>query len=151
MKLRLISESASQGYSIVPWSDEAEDYDPWVTLDQAERAAKASGIRISSNKEIRLIAVTPGGDAIGGVWVAIDEDEGHSVYDFDVAVDPKYRDGRVGLKLIDAAIRDFQDLDIDMIRVWVINPRLVKYLENHRGFDVETEYGDGSAHMTLYR
>lgn len=139
---------------IVPWNDDwsfTEDYDPWVIADQADEVAHMSGIRISRNKKLSWVAI--GDDnVVGAMWSSLEEDEGHKIFDFDVAVDPKWRSGRIGLQLIERAIDDLNEYQTifpgTYARVWVVNPRLVRVLENKYGFDVESMYKDGSAHMT---
>lgn len=139
---------------IVPWTDEqfSSDYDPWVAADQADQVAQMSGIRISRNKELSWIAVNNDDNVVGAVWSSLDDNEGEKVFDFDVAVDPKWRSGRIGLRLIEKAIEDLREYQEifqgTYARVWVVNPKLVRVLENKYGFDVESMYKDGSAHMT---
>jgi ribosomal protein S18 acetylase RimI-like enzyme len=138
---------------IIPWTDEqlSFDYDPWVAADQADQVAQMSGIRISRNKELSWIAVNDD-NVVGAVWSSLEDSEGEKVFDFDVAVDPKWRSGRIGLRLIERAIKDLNEYQAmfpgTYARVWVVNPKLVRVLENKYGFNVESMYRDGSAHMT---
>lgn len=141
---------------IVPWEEEPYDYyyDPWVAADQADKIADVSNIRISRNKQLSWIAVNEDDDVVGAVWSSITQsDEVHDtmVFDFDVAVDPKWRSGRIGLQLIERAIEDLRTHQSEFpdtyARVWVVNPRLVRVLENRYGFEIESIYRDGSAHM----
>jgi ribosomal protein S18 acetylase RimI-like enzyme len=154
VKLSKILREFSGEFEIVPWTDEDYDttYDPWVAADQADAVASKSGIRISSDKELASIALV-GDDVVGAVWTSLTNDE-PPVFDFDVAVDPDFRGtSRVGLKLIDSAVEDLRSHQGDFhgtsIRVWVINPKLVRVLENRYGFEIESQYEDGSAHMTF--
>lgn len=147
---------------ILPWSEEADDYDPWVVADQAERVADESAIRIARNKELSLIALNERGDVVGAVWSALepDEDQGATVYDFDVAVDPEYRSAQamIGIKLINSALEDFESIRASnprtYVRVYVVHRRLADVLERRYGFDVESEHpyegNFGSKHMVYY-
>jgi ribosomal protein S18 acetylase RimI-like enzyme len=156
MKLRAIAESLLlelQGrVEIVPWTDEPYDfdYDPWVAADQADQIASKSGIRIDSTKELSWIAVNEADDVVGALWSHLSNDD-PPVFDFDVAVDPDWRSGRLGLQLIDNAIEDLRAHQSEFpgtyARVWVVNPKLVRVLENRYGFEIESQHSDGSAHM----
>jgi len=157
MKLSQVITESAYDFSIQYWDEMAEEYDPWVTASQAEAIADSSGIRISRNKELTFIAMRDG-DVIGAVWSDIvqnddDFDDTSYDYDFDIAVDKESR-GMVGLKLIESAISDYYDKLSDQqnsrIKVWVINPKLVRVLENKYHFDIESEYSDGSAYMVYY-
>ena len=126
---------------------DADDYDApfdtWVACNQAYEIANLSSIRISSKKELKLVALNQHYDVIGAIWVDIyksDEMNEYTVYDFDVAVHPQYRNNNmVGIKLINNAIRDYESLDDEnkMIRVFVVNPRLVSVLEKKYGFQCD--------------
>jgi len=154
MKLSIINAGAIQ---ILPWTDDTEDYDPWITADQADKVAHDSQIRISSNKELSLIALNERGDVVGAIWSTLerDDDQDAMVYDFDVAVDPKHRSGQtmIGIRLINSALEDFESIKSDdprtYIRVCVINSRLADILERRYGFDVESEHRDRK-YMTHY-
>lgn len=145
MKLYQLHEEVQ----ITHWSEDMDDLDPWVTADQADKVAADSKIRISNNKQLTLMAVN-GDTVIGGVWSAIDTADEQPYYDFDVAVSPAHRNSNVGLKLIEAAIQDAIDNDIQAIKVYVINPKLIKVLERRYGFEIEAEHGHGTAHMVKY-
>lgn len=138
--------------SVLRWDEYSDDYDPWITLDQAEAVTKKSGIRIDRNKELIFIAIEDA-DVIGAVWYSVTDEDLGQIFDFDVAVHPQYRSGRIGLELIEAAISEYHDLksayDMLYIRVNVINPKLARVLERKYGFDVESEYS-GGAIMTYH-
>ena len=55
------------------------------------------------------------------------------------------------MQLIDQAIEDLRTYQSEFpntyARVWVINPKLVRVLEKRYGFEIESQYNDGSAHM----
>jgi hypothetical protein len=158
MRLQAITNSLlleHQGQvNIVPWEEESldADYDPWITADQADQVASKSGIRIDSTKELSWIALNEKDDVVGALWSCLSNDD-QPIYDFDVAVDPDWRSGRLGLQLIDQAIGDFRNYQSDFpgthARIWVVNPKLVRVLENRYGFKIESQYSDGSAHMTF--
>lgn len=148
----------SSNIQIIPYNEDGydTDYDPWVVADQAEKIANDSGIRIARNKNLAYFAQAAE-NVVGAIWSAIgdDNDQDAKVYDFDMAIDKSYRN-QVGvfLRLMDAAMRDYRDLQFDFprsyIRVWVVNPRLVGVLERRYGFELEDEHGGGTAHMTYY-
>lgn len=162
MKLKNIIES-QQAIQIVRWDEMAEEYDPWVVADEADQIARESNIRISRDKELTFIALD-GDTAVGAIWSSLlmdDDDDwlvennNYAIFNFDVAVKPSNRGGQIGLRLIDAAIEEYRDisssLDQDVIiKVWVVNPKLVRVLENKYGFEISQGHGDGSAHMTHY-
>ena len=156
MKLRTIVESLLfefQGQvQIVHWTDDSyeNDYDPWVTADQADQVAAKSGIRIDSTKELTYIAINDSGNVVGALWSHLSNDDPPK-FDFDVAVDPSWRSGRLGLQLIDNAIEDLRNHQGEFpgtyAEVWVINPKLVRVLENRYGFEIMSHYKDGSYQM----
>jgi hypothetical protein len=154
MRLRCI---CTESTGLLPFTIEHVDEewgDPmWFT--QAEALAEGSGIGISRHKNLGFVALDGDGDVVGAVWHMWykDEDQNAEVYDFDIAVDRPYQWGaRVFLQLVEAAIEEYRARDElrSYIRVWVINPRLVGVLERKFGFEVESEHGDGSTHMTYY-
>lgn len=151
MKLSTILEYQGQ-VNIVPWTDDDYDtsYDPWVAADQADQVAAKSGIRIDSSKELSWIALNEQDVVVGAVWSHLSNDD-PPVFDFDVAVDPQWRTKRLGLQLIDQAIEDIRNYQSEFsgtyARVWVVNPKLVRVLENHYDFEIESLHPDGSAHM----
>ena len=142
-------------YDSESWED--DDLDPYDVVNKAEIVAHEAGVRISSNKELKFVALdrSYSDPIIGGVWIATyhDNEQDAIVFDFDVAVDKEFRSSAlIGLKLIETAIDEYKNLDYDRkyIKVWVINPKLVRILERKYGFEIESEHGDGSAHMTYY-
>ena len=141
-----------ENVKIIPWTDEPYDfgYDPWVAADQADLTATKSGIRIDSTKELTYIATNERDDVVGALWSCLSNDNPPQ-FDFDVAVDPDWRSGRLGLQLIDTAIEDLRghqgEFPGTYAQIWVVNPKLVRVLENRYGFEIETQYPDGSAHM----
>lgn len=158
MRLDLISNGILLEFrsvaKVVGWDEIADDYDPWEAMDQAEKVAADSGIRIGRDKDLQFIAIDESGTVVGAVWASLDGSDEGTVYDFDVAVDPKHRSGRIGLELIDAALGDYEYHKADdpntYVRVWVVNPKLVRVLERRYNFDIESEYRDGSAHMVYH-
>jgi len=138
-----------------------QDYDPNIAADQAEMAASESGINILRNKELAFIAVNQRGDVVGAIWKALyhDDDQDAEVYDFDVAVHPEARgQDMVGIRLINAALDDFESMRFDFPRSYVslhvINSRLADVLERRYGFEVEAEYPSegnfGAKRMVYY-
>lgn len=155
MKLSLIVESTTLT-QIEMWSEDSDDFDPWIAADQADNCAKLSEIRISRNKNLTFLVFNDRQEVVGATWSAIiqdsdlgDPDSNESFYDFDVAVHPKYRHASVGVKLIEASIEQARSEDVSGILVYVVNPKLIKFLEKHYGFNIESHYSHGSAHMSL--
>lgn len=155
----LFESTISQNIQVIPveYSDEAfYDSDGYSVWEQAFAIASNSGIHIASNKELAFVALDDT-TVVGAVWSAIyhDDDQDADVYDFDMAISKDYRN-QVGifLKLMDAAFSGFRDLldynPRSYIRVWVINPKLAQALERRYNFEVESQHGDGSCHMTYY-
>jgi ribosomal protein S18 acetylase RimI-like enzyme len=156
MKLKTIHESINDQVRITYWSEDdfndEFEFDIWVAADQADEIARKSGIRIGRDKQLSWIAINNKDDVVGALWSSLtNDDDEQPVFDFDVAVDPQWRGGSVGLRLIEKAIEDFRHLDVDNVymRVWVVNPKLVRVLEKKYQFEIESQYSDGSAHMIL--
>ena len=148
----LYSKSSSK---IEFWSEDSDDYDPWVAADQADDVAKKSGIRIDSTKELKFIALNEKDEVIGAAWDSFDHDSEFDGFDgfeysFDVAVLPEYRGG-TGLKLIETCMDEFKNMQSEhpnsRIKLWVVNPKLVPFLERKYDFEIEMKHSDGSAHM----
>lgn len=135
------------------WSDDDydQDYDPWVAADQAEKCAALSNIRISRNKDLTFLAFNEQGEVVGATWGAIvrDADMEENFYDFDVAVHPNYRNAAIGIKLIEAGIAHARQEDVSGILAYVVNPKLIRVLEKRYGFDIQSHYSHGAAHMAL--
>ena len=139
-------------------SDAPEAHDVY---DGVQGAFDQSGIRIMRNKRISQVA-TKDGTVIGGVVSAWEQDSNYKepvyVFDFDVAVNPKFRgNNMVGIRLIHSAIdqyRQEQDQYSEdgrtMMRLWVVNRRLIPSLERRFGFEIEGDHGSGGRHMVRY-
>ena len=156
MKLSLLAESVEIMY-YDPENFDNSDLDPYDVADKAEMIAIDCGIRIMRNKELKFVALdnSYSDPVVGGLWTAIyhDSHENAEVYEFDVVVDKEFRgQGRIGLKLIDAALDDYRSLDVEnkYISVWVVNPKLARVLERKYGFKIEADHLDGSLHMVYY-
>lgn len=156
MKISSICESSSL---VINYAD-SED---WETAEEAGNIADVSGIRISRNKELSLVAYY-NDSLVGAVWSCFDIDHeasdeyGSDVYrfDFDIAVDPKFRGAILaGPKLIDRALNYYRELRSDVdnayIRVHVVNPKLAAFLENNYNFETEGGMWHRSQpHMTYH-
>jgi ribosomal protein S18 acetylase RimI-like enzyme len=149
MRLSSIIEDVQITY----WSDDGPDdnlYDPWIAADQADQVAASSGIRVDRNKELSYIALD-NDQVVGALWSSLEQEDYGWVYSWDVAVDPKYRNAKIGIQLIDAAIANFENHRAEFgdvrMRVWAVNPKLVRVLERKYDFDVEQGFSDGSAMM----
>ncbi len=143
-------------------SMEDTDYDVNERMDQAEGAFNKSKIRYDSTKNISHVAVE-NGQVIGAVASGWSQDNSMdvptSVFSFDVAVNPEHRGPQMaGIKLIAEAVKyydstknEYQDMGNQvMMRLWVVNPRLVPVLEAKFGFTIEADHGDGGCHMVRY-
>ena len=160
---------AKYAAQIVPFNeeDDGEDderlgMDRYDAMDQADKAFQASGVRYDSRKRISQMAIEDG-KVIGAVasgWSTEDGDEKDTaVFSFDIAVKPEFRGpAMVGMKLIAAAMQhykyeasQYREMGFNtLMRLRVINPRLVPVLEKKFGFELESSHGDGSAHMIMY-
>jgi ribosomal protein S18 acetylase RimI-like enzyme len=141
-----------------------EDADD-LMVRQCYDIAHDSGINISRSKELTIVALD-GQIPVGAIWssfvrdtdISQHDDKDIYCFDFDVAVAPTARGAsRIGPKLIDAALRYYKslrsDVDSAYIRVWVVNPKLAKFLANRYGFESEGRGGEwrpDSPHMTYY-
>lgn len=138
---------------------------------QAEHLFYLNNIRFNNHygrkKDIAHVAIE-NGEVIGALASGWKKDWGPELtdreeervmqYSFDLVVDPKHRRKGVGKQLIDDAIREYErDKKMyqeahgvsTMMRVWVVNPALVPYLESI-GFEVESSYDNGSAHLVKW-
>ena len=132
------------------WNEDAEDYDPWITADQADAVMQKTGIRPDRNKELKFIALDEKDEVIGAAFDSvINSEEYGQEYSFDVAVLPEYR-GSIGIDLIKSCLEEADQLPERIIKLWVVNPKLVNVLERKFGFEIEMKHGDGSAHMVKY-
>jgi ribosomal protein S18 acetylase RimI-like enzyme len=133
----------------------------WETAEQVDQIANKVRIRPDSTKNVGFAAVMED-RVVGGAYIGItpddqvDQPEPSFVYSFDVVVDPDFRWGRkIGLDLIKACEKDrrfYENENYGNIRtrLWVINPKLARYLEEREGYEVESQYEDGSAHLTKW-
>ncbi len=144
--------------------------DPEADHDETGRAEnlfQRVDIRYGRKKDISHVAIE-NGEVIGAVasgWMpgwgtdfTDREEERVMEYSFDLVVDPKHRRKGVGKKLIDDAIKEYERDKAHyreaegvetMMRLWVVNPALVPYLESI-GFEIESKYEDGSAHLVKW-
>ena len=120
---------------------EIRHIDPEEDWDLAERVEVISnnvGIHFSRNKNITIVAMIGDHpeDVIGGVAnCTYHADEG-TTYDFDVVVNPQYQGFQnVGFKLINSAIQEAKNNEINIISSLVVNPMLAKILAIRYGFE----------------
>ena len=141
------------------------DPEEWEEAEQALAIAKMVNIRIDSSKDFTFVALNDNDDVIGAAYTNISTDHDASshegeeilVYSFDVVVHPKWQGYEmVGMQLIKAceqerdAIENERDVKV-YTRLWVVNSRLAQVLQNPRfGYQLESEHGDGSAHLVKY-
>lgn len=148
-------------------SIEYHHIDPEEDWDQAGRAyeiAKIVGIRPDSTKSPTIIA-SNNGDVVGAAftsWSSDDDASDHlgepvNKWQFDVVVHPNWQGNKlIGINLIQQAERERRNLEVEFgekayTRLWVVNPKLAKLLQHKKfGYDVESEYPDGSAHLVKY-
>lgn len=113
----------------------------WELASEVEQIATATSIRLSSSKDISIIAQV-GDQVIGGIANAIYQndtefgDQPVTTYDFDVVVSPQWQGYQmVGLKLIDAAIDHAGSENAQVVRAWVVNKRLAPIMQSRYGFE----------------
>ncbi len=150
---------------IVPFTQDADSdeddhgIEHYDMMDQADEVFSNSNIHPGRSKQYTHMAIENGVvvGAIQSDW-HVDKSENLATFEFDVAVDKKFRNSMTGLKLIAEAI-NYYDSDKYVykemghnvqMRVWVVNTRLVPVLENRYGFQIESQYSNGSAHMVRY-
>ena len=133
----------------------------WEDAGKAYDMAAKHGFRTGRNKEPRIIAYDENGEVVGAAFTSVGHDSelssnlGNPVhrYEFDVFVHPKARGSDLaGIKLIRAAEADKRSFEAEMgktySRLWVVNPKLAKLLQTKKfGYEAETEYKDGTAHL----
>ena len=141
------------------------DEDDWEEADQAIHIAKLVNIGVDRNKEPTIIAKNDNDEVIGAAFTSWNNDDDASDYEgqpiaqyaFDVVVHPDWQGYQmVGMKLIQAAEKErktFEEIHgrKAYTRLWVVNPKLAKILQHPKyGYNAESEYEDGSAHLVKY-
>lgn len=138
----------------------------WDIGEKAYEIARKVNIRPNSTKSPTIIAINDNDDEVIGAaftsW-SHDEDatqhtgEPYGLWDFDIVVDPKWQGYQmVGMKLIKAAENMRKEMEeihgaTGTTRLWVVNPKLAKVLQHPKyGYNAESEYEDGSAHLVKY-
>lgn len=137
----------------------------WEHAEVADQIASKVGIRPDSSKSPTIIALNDNDEVIGAAFTSWSDDEDASEmanepiaqWAFDIVVDPAWQGYEmVGMKLIKAAEQARRDYEVELgqkayTRLWVVNPRLAKVLQHPKyGYDAESEYNDGSAHLVKY-
>ena len=137
----------------------------WEEAEQAQQIANLVKIRPGRDKEPTIIAKNDEGEVIGAVFTSWSDDHDASdqagepiaLWDFDVVVHPKWQGYEmVGIRLIKQAEAERKNMESDLgqkayTRLWVVNPKLAKVLQHPRyGYDAQSEYEDGSAHLVKY-
>lgn len=163
-------------YRAIPHPD-FMDYDEDFDKDDANEARSGveqifmeRGIRPDRNKEFTDVAMNDG-LAVGGLasgWSESDYEDGENPvkeFSFDIATEGKENrtpnkggTGMMGMRLIQEGIAryeaeksDWEDMGFStMIRLWVVNRKLIPILERRFDFDLEADHGDGGAHMVRY-
>jgi hypothetical protein len=148
---------------ILYYSEDSDEYDPWVIADKVEMVFKKAGIRPSRDKDIRFFAML-NDEVIGATYNQESErnaeefggpDEDILVYTFDIAVDPKHQGGTVGYLLTKACVDDAKSIDSDKKTVMynnVINVKMAQMLEKFFGFEfISEENPEGSYYATMIK
>lgn len=147
--------------NVIPFdADTMEDvgYDQYDYADQADKVFQESKIRYDSKKNLSHLAIE-NGVVIGAVASGWDKEDDAYVFSFDVVVKPEFRGKSfAGLNLISEGIQKYNSESSDysemgyntMMRLWVVNPKLVPILERKYNLEIESQYSDGSAHMIMY-
>tara|TARA_Y100000310_G_scaffold275978_1_gene292808 strand:- start:15105 stop:15617 length:513 start_codon:yes stop_codon:yes gene_type:complete len=149
--------------------EDEHDFDVWDAHRGVADIFQERNINPGSQKEYSIVAlnddVPVGGIASG--WSDNHDYEGEDVkqFSFDVAAEGGENrtpnsggTGMMGMRLIQKAIEQYEEEKWEwedqgyktMIKVWVVNQRLIPILERRFGFDIEGEHEDGSAHMVRY-
>jgi hypothetical protein len=137
----------------------------WEEAEKAYQIAKMVNIRPDSTKEPTIIAKNDKDEIIGAAFTSWSDDHDASEqagepiakWDFDVVVHPQWQGYEmVGIRLIKQAEQERKNMESmydrkSYTRLWVVNPKLAKVLQHPRyGYDAESEYEDGSAHLIKY-
>jgi len=161
MKLNSIYEILNEGLEIIHIDQEEN----WEEAEYAYQIANKVKIRPNRTKSPTIIAINDNNKVIGAVFTSWEEDHDASesagepiaVWDFDVVVDPEWQGYEmVGIRLIKQAEQERKNMESmydrkSYTRLWVVNPKLAKVLQHPRyGYDAESEYEDGSAHLIKY-
>lgn len=143
-------------YEVHPFSFEDDEYpgDVYQDAEQAEAIFKEREVGVDRNKELSHMAVEDG-QVIGAVSSSWSHEDGVDVFSFDVAVKRQYQGTMAGMKLIQEAIKQYEwDKSMyegnTMMRLWVVNERLIPILVRRFGFEIESEHEGGSAHLIRY-
>jgi GNAT superfamily N-acetyltransferase len=123
-------------------SDYEYVYDEEIDSDDADIAykiAKKHGISVLSDKDLFCI-VKDGEEVIGGLWHVFMSGE----YSFDVVVRDDYQGKGIGKKLVDIAIREYNETkeaygDDTIIRADVVNQDVMIPLLLKKGFEIESK------------
>ncbi len=108
--------------------------DYYDVLDEIETLFTSSGIRVSRDEEPYQICIE-GGVVKGATVVSMRQDEAEGiVVRFSVAVEEESRRTGIAKELISSLMRDYKQLDGDMLEAWVVNPGMVPLL-NSLGFE----------------
>ncbi len=137
----------------------------WEDADKAYEISKIVKIRPDSTKEPTIIAKNDQDEVIGAVFTSWTHDhdatesagEPIAKWSFDVVVHPQWQGYEmVGMQLIRQAEKERENLERELdqkayTRLWVVNPKLAKILQHPKyGYEPESEYDDGSAHLVKY-
>lgn len=145
--MNALSEQLLDGLQIISWSEDMEDPDPWVTLDQLEKVFSEREIRTDRNKEPSLL-VLDGDEVVGGSYHSVTE--GGNCFSFDICVLPAYERRGIATKLIQMELAEARHMECERVWVWAVNPWMAKTLEDKFGFSVTQNLGGGAATLELY-
>ena len=119
---------------VIDFENESENIDTYEASDKAEQIAKDNGVNILRGKDLRTVAVDKNGETVGGLWTEVNGND----FSFDVAVDKKMQGKGVGEKLVNEAIAEFNNNNIEgnlKYNIDVTNPSMEKLLLKY-GFKV---------------
>ena len=115
-----------------------EEIDP-DDIEMSYKMAKKHGISVLSDKEIFCI-VKDGDEVVGALWNVFMSGE----YSFDIVIRDDYQGKGIGKKLVDIAIREYNETkevygDDTIIRADVINQEVMVPLLLKKGFEIENK------------
>jgi tRNA nucleotidyltransferase (CCA-adding enzyme) len=116
-----------------------DEEDPQVDVDEMYRCAKMSGINILSDKSPFMVAIV-NDMIVGAAFISVLKDE----FSFDVAVLPDFQKMRIGSKLTDEVLKEYNNLVNEGMKIKmkadVVNPQMIQMLKS-RGLSVSEEMG----------
>lgn len=137
----------------------------WMYANTAHEIADMVNIRPGRDKEPTIVAINDQDEVVGAAFTSWHDDDeetqmqGRPIaqWTFDVVVHPKWQGHKlIGIQLIQQAEQERKNLEgmygqDAYTRLWVVNPKLAQLLQKPKfGYEPESEYSDGSAHLRKY-